>query len=234
MGKCWDERTKVNAKDMWMQGVPFTKIANKLDVSKSTLHYWLRGLDHPEKLTKLGKQKYGYLLRYNNERGMAKKRRRELTKITLEVSKEVDCYHKLFSSDYYKSMLAVLYWAEGNKAKGNTRRAPLGFTNTNPKICKLFVELLRECYSVDESRFKVHLYLHYYHNQERTRQYWSNLLRIPENQFAKIRLKRRSRNRFRANHYGICSIRYPSVDLQYRITTTAERLHNHIIKSLRL
>jgi len=104
----------------------------------------------------------------------------------------------------------MLYWAEGTK----TDPGSLIFVNTDPVLASFYLRLLRSTIPIDESKLRVRLHLHYYHSHPNARRYWSELLAIPESQFGKIYVKKRSkRKKFRRNFQGICSIVYADTQL---------------------
>jgi hypothetical protein len=212
------------------QGLSLNQIYQHLHLPKITVYGWIRHIPKP-KLTPQGYRIALPLIQISQSRGIKGKRLKELSAITLQTHQDVSTYTPLFKREYYRSLLAMLYWAEGTKTHDN-KRPSLIFANTDPSLCQLYINLLRASYPLDESKFRVILYLHYYHDVDRTKLYWSKLLDIPINQFGKIRLKRRAPSRFRQNHKGICFIRYYSVDLQHTVTQTAhclaETLNTHL------
>lgn len=114
----------------------------------------------------------------------------------------------------YKSLLATLYWAEGAKSKHSI----LIFANTDPRLIFLYITLLRQCYSIDETKFRVRIHLHNYHDEKKVKEFWSNLLNIPLTQFGKIYRKPRSKEKtYRQNFGGICFVIYNSVYLREEI-----------------
>jgi len=120
----------------------------------------------------------------------------------------------------------MLYWAEGAK---HEKVSGLIFVNTDPKLLELFISLLRNCYELDEKKFRVRLHLHYYHPIKETRQFWSKLLEIPESQFTKTLIKRRSlKKRFRKNFHGICILSYLSSSIRKEILALGYAIHNQI------
>ena len=93
----------------------------------------------------------------------------------------------------------------------------------------LFITLLRECYKIDESKFRVRLHLHFYHREKDVKIFWSQLLKIPESQFTKTYRKYRSQEKtFRRNFGGICFLKYNSDDLRERIVQFALALGEKI------
>ena len=73
----------------------------------------------------------------------------------------------------------MLYWAEGAKAQPEK----IDFANSDPKMCVLFLRMLREIYQINESRLRCFLYC--YSNQDplQLMYFWSNLLSIPTSKF---------------------------------------------------
>jgi len=60
-----------------------------------------------------------------------------------------------------RALLSFLYWAEGSKGVG-----VLNFANIDPQMCLIFIISLRNCYNLDESKFRIRLHLHQYHNEQ--------------------------------------------------------------------
>ena len=122
-------------------------------------------------------------------------------------------------------MLALLYWAEGSKG-----RSIVCFANTDPKLIKLFVTLLRSSFELDESKFRVRVHIHHYHDEEKVKKYWSDLTNIPLSLFNKTYHKQRSKEKtFRTNIGGICFIKYNSVYLQERIMQYAYKVADKLL-----
>jgi hypothetical protein len=226
----WSAQLHSQALSLRQNGLSLNQLCQYMKLPKSTIHGWIQSIPRP-KLTKEGRKIIAFLVQPLGAKGVHAKRMLELAAISLQVDKDLETVPTHFNQSYYRSLLAMLYWAEGAKTYEN-KRPSLVFANTDPLLCQLYISLLRASYSLDESKFRVILYLHYYHDIQSSLEYWSKLLNIPLTQFGKIRLKRRAPSRFRANHHGICFIRYYSVDLQHQITTTAKVLGNTLIKHL--
>jgi hypothetical protein len=103
---------------------------------------------------------------------------------------------------------AMLYWGEGyktGKAKG------IDFANSDPKMAKLFIDFLRDRYSLQEEKFRIALYVHLNQEIEVIIKYWSALLSIPKAQFTKpyIAKARNSKNKRKSRmEHGLVHIRY--------------------------
>lgn len=119
-----------------------------------------------------------------------------------------------------KSLLAMLYWAEGGKQDGNMK-----FTNTDPDLMLFFITLLRKQYPTEEKRFRVALQLHSYHRSKEEVNFWSKILNIPISQFWKIyRKPRGGRRTYRRNSHGICNIHYASSAIQRELLALGREL----------
>ena len=148
-----------------------------------------------------------------------------IEKINTRVEEEVASY-PLRDLSFQKSLLAMLYWAEGSK---HARMSGLKFTNTDPKLMDLFVSLLRSCYVLDEKDFRVYLQLHYYHPIRKTKQFWSDLVKVPQSQFHAVTMKRRSeRKRFRKNFMGICTIIHSDSDIRREMMAIGQAIQAQV------
>lgn len=208
----WPEDIKEEARQLRRKHYSYTDIVKRLNVPKSTLHEWIKNIERPWQFLPQNQEENLARMRVLAASALKRRRLERLSKITLRVDRVVNKYAAK-SVGFSESMLAMLYWAEGSKGRGSLR-----FANTDPSLVLLFLTLLRECYSIDESKLRVRLHLHYYHLIRKTRKYWSSLLRIPESQFGKIYIKKRSKTRkFRKNFAGICFLVYYSEDLRFEL-----------------
>lgn len=214
--KIWSKEIKKEAILYRKDGFTYNEIKQKLGIPKSTLN----GIFKPLNLN-------GYTESFNPKVHLARirilatkriedEREKRLKDIKAKVNLEINNYKLLENHKYLKSILAMLYWAEGTKCRGS-----VVFTNTDPQLALLFLTLLRKVYKIDENKLRVRLHLHYYHPINKTRKYWSDLLGISTSQFGKIYIKKRSiTKRFRKNFAGICFIKYHSEDLRNEILDT--------------
>jgi len=221
--KRWSEQVKKEARLLRKEGLSYGELTRRLGVPKSTLHSWIYNLKRPEYITNEQKRKHLESVRLLAITAIKQKREKRLNEIKKRIIREVGKY-SLKRKDYLRSMLAMLYWAEGTKARGT-----LAFANTDPSLVLLFLTLLRKCYEIDENKLRVRLHLHYYHKVSRVKGFWSKLLNIPESKFGKIYFKPRSKTkRFRHNFMGVCFIKYYSEDLRFEILERARLLADRI------
>lgn len=203
MGTRYSKETKEAVLKLGALGLTYSQIQKQFAIPKSTLSVWFnsegrvpdrtRQLEHLKKARLKGVEtiKQGRLDRIALATSLA---RAELSNLNLK------------DKSFCKAMLAMLYWAEGTK--GDTSGGPK-FVNTDPVLAKFYLTLLRKAYSLDESRLKIRVHIHYYHNEVEAIEFWSKLLKVPKSQFGKIHVKKRStQKKFRENFQGICTIIY--------------------------
>lgn len=119
--------------------------------------------------------------------------------------------------DYRKIMCAMLYWCEGNKSpKG------LIFTNSDPKLVRTFLKLLRESFALDERKFHPCIHIHEYHSAARQLDFWAKMTNISKRQFIKPYRKPNTGKRIRKGYQGCLSLRYHDNDLARRLLATAK------------
>lgn len=127
-----------------------------------------------------------------------------------------------------RAILAAIYWAEG--AKTNTKT--VCFANTDPLLIKLFITLFRKCYELDERKFRLRLHLHQYHDEQKTKSFWTQLTNIPMNRVGKIYWKKEpnSGKRYRQNFMGICFVRYNDVYILREIIAYSKAIGEKLTK----
>lgn len=191
------------------KGASFSQIQKKFGIPKSTLHYWVRDLGPSPFQSPEAKAKHFKKIQKLGALANKKKKEMGLKKIIQQCRKDVRLIQ--LNNPFLKSMAAMLYWAEGAKYDGN---ASVKFVNTDPRLMALFLKLFRSCFVLDEKKIRIRLHLHHYHKINEAKKFWSELLKVPLNQFGKIYIKQRSTTkRFRKNFMGICFVSYHDVKL---------------------
>lgn len=196
---------KHGARELRARGSTYGEISRSLDIPKSTLHSWVYDLP-PSSYQQNPQLRLKHLARIRPlaSRVLHEQKVIRLAAIQKRVQEEVKRY-PLKDLMVQRAFAALLYWAEGTK----TEKSVFKFANTDPKLALLFLTLLRKAFSIEEQKIQIYLYLHHYHHVATIRKFWSNLLGVPESQFAKVYIKsRRKTKRKRKNFAGICFIRY--------------------------
>lgn len=218
----WPENIKEEARKLRSQGYSYGGLTAKLNIPKSTLHLWIRGIKRPDKFAK--EDRIRWISKIQPLGALANKLKREKIIFSLRNELKDELSRIALTLDTKKAILSMLYWAEG--AKG---RDVMTFANTDPKLILLFTMLLRQCYKLDESKFRIRLHLHWYHKEREVKKFWSDLLGISEKQFTKTYRKKRSKEKtFRKNFGGICFLKYNSVLLKDRVLEYAYALGEKI------
>lgn len=209
---------------MRLAGSSYGEIGKKLRVPKSTLSVWFVTIPKPKSMFYTNRTEWLSKIRVKAAEANKEKRRKVVAEIAREVGKDMEKWD-LDNRETQKSIMAMLYWAEGTKGRGIVQ-----FANTDPRLMCLFVTLLRKLFTLDESKFRVRLHLHDYHREEEVKKFWSELLSIPLNKFYKSYRKQRSKEKtFRTNFGGICFVKYNSVYLQERIMQYALSIAEKLI-----
>lgn len=221
-GEIYKNKIKNEARILRVSGKTYKEITDKLGIPKSTLSTWfgkqIKGpfdrkaqLAHLERIRPLALE------------AKRKDKEKQLRILKEKIDKEIKTF-PLNDIGLYKSMLAMLYWAEGSK---HEKVGGLKFANTDPRLLQLYMALLRKCYNINEERFRLRLHLHYYHRIKPTKRFWSEMLQIPLSQFNSTYIKKRSRRkRFRKNFMGICFVYYFSGDIRKDLMELAYKLQS--------
>lgn len=229
-GKIYSLKEKEVVKKMILDGKSYREITNFLDIPKSTISTWFgktikKPITRKAMLEHLANIRKSAVIAIKNK--WKKKREQEIKIIQEKIKKEILDY-PLENLGFHKSLLAMLYWAEGSKGE----KEITGFVNTDPNLSHLYITLLRKCYNIDESRFAIWLRVHYYHSKKKTKKFWSELLNVPQNQFYKISIKKRGKTkRFRKNFAGICAIRYKDKNIKRELLYLGRSLEKIITSS---
>ena len=207
-------------------GLSYGVIADKLKISKSTASLWLGDvqISEEQKLT----------LHTNWINGLVKARefsilqkheakRRNIAEMQEEARNLVA--HTALSKHLLEIFLAGLYLGDGFKS------GRLGLGNADPKIVRLFVDLLRSLYPIQESKFRIQIFARADQTEEDLIEYWSQELSIPETQFQKTQFdKRTSGSASRDGYHGVCAVNYSDASMQRRILAIGQEMIKCICK----
>lgn len=201
------------------KGKTFSEIKNflRINTPKSTLSYWCRNTPLPKsyysKIKKLNKLSFAKAQKISSEN---RKKKREIffKNLNIENRPLLDFFKK--NKQSRKIALAILYLAEGSK----TDRGSLMFGNSDPNIVRMFVNLMRECYKLDERKFRCTLQGRADQDIKMLEKLWSKTTEIPLGQFYKARIDKRSIGQIskKKDYKGVCRIDYFSsaVDLELK------------------
>ncbi len=221
----WSLKVIKKAKNLRVQGKNYSDIVKELGVPKSTLSLWFKDMPKPQHLFFQDRLQWLSQIRILAVKAKNDQKKKNMDIIKMEVDQDIKAWKDTNGIPFQKTILAFLYWAEGSKGKD-----VVTFANTNPHLAYLFITLLRNCFPIDESKLRIRLHLHDYHNEDQVKIFWSDLLKVPLSQFNQTYHKSQGVERkFRRNIGGICFIKYNSVYLQKRITQYSYSLAEKLV-----
>ncbi|TAN33573.1 hypothetical protein EPN28_02045 [Patescibacteria group bacterium] len=165
------------------QGKSYNEIRKILDLpSKGTLSVWFKDMAlSPEAKKRLARnvnlaRKRG-LFRFNRER--TKLCQAENKRLRKEAQKVI---RKLTPRELLLTCVA-LYWGEGYKSHNQPK---LSLTNTEPELIALFMRFIREILRIPDERIRTHIHIHPNVNIQRAIKFWSQVTRLPMENFRVI------------------------------------------------
>lgn len=207
------QKIKQKAVSLRKRGRTYSEIQEELNASipKSTLSNWCASV----KLSRKHQDRISKIISNNAKKGrekaliINKKKREEYLKSITDNNKHL--LKTIEDVDVAKIALASLYLGEGCK----TRRGALMFGNSNPFTISFFLRLLRQCYNIDESKFRCTVQCRADQNIKKLENFWFRITDIPLSQFYKARVDPRTENKpsKKKDYKGVCRIDYFSAEI---------------------
>lgn len=206
-------------------GKTYTEIQQVLDekISKSTLSYWCNGVV----LSLSSKKRINKIILDNTVKSRVKalesnriKRKDYLSNLR---KSNIHLKEMIKNKDVAKVALAMLYLGEGSKCQ----KGSLMFGNSDPQIISLFLHLLRNCYNIDEDKFRCTLQCRADQDIKTLEEYWSKVTKIPLNQFYKARIDPRTIGKpsKKKDYKGVCRIDYFSAQIYIELKQMIEIIY---------
>ncbi len=228
----YDPATKTRARELRKAGYTYQEINEALggDIPKSTLSNWVSDvLLTPEQRQRIVEKE---------REGAARGRRgglwgggagwnREMKRRRLEDARQqaepvVD--RLVENKDALILMASALYMGEGAKAED-----AFGFGNSDPRLVRAWVTLLRRNFDIDESKFRCQLAISEGMDEETLKEYWSKVTSIPVSQFMKSSIKRGPVKRTRPGYQGVCLVHYYSIAVRRYIDAVGEGVLSRLL-----
>lgn len=182
------------------KGFSLMEISDKLHISKSTASVWLAKVELSS-LAKKRLEKKQVIGQYKTL--LIRKKLREFNKQKRERLAETILAKIQFDKNLLKLLCALLWWCEGNKEFTRIR-----FTSSDSTLINNFLKLFRKAFMVDESKFRALVHLHSYHIDDKQKEFWSKITKIPLSQFSKSYKKNNTAKRTKENYQGCITITY--------------------------
>jgi predicted transcriptional regulator len=221
-----DLNKKEKAIKLRKKGKSIREIEKILGIARSTLSDWLKNVKlSKEQIERLERRRLANLAKGRAKALLINKTAKleRIKKIQREVKKfmsEIKINKKLG-----ELIFAIFYLAEGTK-----RENSITFANSDPNLLKAFLNLFRYLYRPNESRFRCCLHLRKDQPEEKLKNYWSRILKIPKSQFHKTQFDKRTIKPTFKDYKGVCVIIYFDINLQRRLLYLAENLIQRISK----
>lgn len=190
------EKEQIKARKLRSKGYSIKEIAKELNVSQGSVSPWVRSI----KLNKEAQNRIKRLRRVALLKTNKIHRQRKINRLAKADKEAVNIIKK---KDSNKILLALIYWCEG--AKDDSR---IDFVNSDPNLIKTFLRLFRKEFVLDESKFRVCVHLHSYHDVDKQLKFWSKTTNIPRQQFMRPYKKANTKRRTREGYEGCASIVY--------------------------
>jgi transposase len=167
------------ARDLRAQGWTYKEICAELGVSKASVSAWVRDVE-PDRAAWQTRARANW---EHGNHGPQKRRHRQQIEKQLEICRmKAQGIVRIGQISEQELLVAgvALYAGEGSKTENSVR-----FANSDPRMQLFFVSWLRHFWAIDESRLRVHLYLHEGLDLDGAQRFWSELLDIPTSQMIK-------------------------------------------------
>lgn len=209
-------KEKILAIELRKEGYSLKEISDKLEIAKSSASVWVRKVKMNKKaearIVQIKKIAVNKAKEINHNNAVNR------NKCCVDWSKKIFSLKKI-SVFEYQMICSLLYWGEG--AKFSNR---IEFTNSDPKMVKVFLDSLCIGFEVDRLKARVNLHLHKYHNELKQKKMWCDLLEISESQFNKTFWKQNSEKIKRLNYPGCIRICYNSKEIVDKVKSFYDQL----------
>ena len=177
---------KSEAIELRKNGYTYSEILKQIPVSKSTLSLWLRSVSLSRRqFQRITKKKLAA-----QQRGGDARKREKLERSERIISAAVNEIQAISMRELWLIGIA-LYWAEGSKEK-SSRGHQTVFTNSDPKMVKIFIKWVNECLGLSPNQVIIELYLHQMYQDSLTThlEFWNQILGMQYNMPKKVYFKK--------------------------------------------
>lgn len=177
------ENKKIDAIALRLQGRSYGEIMRKLHISsKGTLSYWFRDLTLSTTARKrlqnnINRAYQKGLFAFNKRR--TKSIRAENKALLLRSNKEIPT----LSLQEIMLVGAALYWGEGVNRELSKGYPLASFTNSDPKMVKVFMRYLREVLQVKDEKITAGVVIYPNLDAQKVRRFWSRITNLDEDKF---------------------------------------------------
>ncbi len=193
------------------KGVAMGDIAKELNVSKSSVSYWVRDVvlstSQKNKLNKNGHSVEAIEKRRISRLANTASRHQIIREAALKEAQNL-------TQNLLWSVGVSLYWGEGGKSQNLVR-----ISNSDPDVIITMMNFFMRVCGVSQDKFRGHINTFTHSDVKKTEKYWSNVSGIPRTQFFKTYQKNSSAslNKRETLPYGTVQIYVLDTKLYFRI-----------------
>lgn len=222
--KRYSAEFKAKAVNLRRQGYSLYELRDLLDVRLATVQGWVKDIQLSQKAKRRIRR------RVLNGGKIARARARVVNGQTMEAwkrgiqeSSRAAVRHETFTPEIGRILCALMYSCEG--AKYPSARM-LGFGNSDPRMIQLFLRLLRNCFIIDEGKFRCQVFHRWDQDLKGLIRYWRKITGISSKQFYSTKPDQRTKGKptLRKDYKGVCSVTYFSTTLQYTLQSMGDAL----------
>lgn len=220
---------KQKVKELRKKGKTYSEINKELNIvmPKNTLSYWCKGVILPSWYLKKIKHLNIESLKKARVASLKINKEKRRKYLTLLLKKNTDSIKKINISTQ-KLLLSILYLGEGAKYIS----APcLTLGNSNPLIIKFYLKLLKNCYTIDKSKFRGRIQCRFDQNIKALESFWINITGIEKKQFYPTYVDRRTIGKptLKKNYNGVCTIHYFDAKIQIELELLAKLIIDKVV-----
>lgn len=223
---------RLKARKLRLSGSGIRSIAQKLQVSRSSVSVWCRDIElTPQQLEVLFERKKDGVRRGQILGAAANKRKKEAVIIDFR-QRGAQELSRLSDREILLTGLGI-YWGEG--AKGSS--SVVSVVNSDPRIILYMYQWFQRAFKVDKIMFSPRIFINAQHRsrEEKVVNYWSRLLRLPKRQFGKtvfIKVKNKKVYENYDTYYGVLALKVrKGANIKYRILGYLDALGAYSIKT---
>ncbi len=206
-------RIKLQATQSRQEGLSIREIAKKFSMAQSTVSLLVRKvhLNSKAKNILIEKANQG---RMKATQAIIKKRENRQKEANLVAQGLLSGV--IFNREFAFLVASISYECEGGKSNFGV----LEFTNSDPVLVGIFLSALRKSFDLDESKFRVVMHLHSYHNESKEKLFWSKVTSIPGSKFTKTFNKKESGLNIKEGYRGCVQVKYFDVSIKRTLLAT--------------
>lgn len=164
-------KEQARARELRAEAWTLQEIADELGVAKSSVSLWVRDVDFDpasRRSARTGRRPRGA------DHPLRRRKLQQIEELRQAGRRQIG---DMSDRDL---LLAGLGLYAGDGAKGD---AGVRFANSNPRMVAFFCQWLRRVFEVDETRLRVHLYLHQGLDLDAAQDHWSRVTGVPIHQY---------------------------------------------------